>query len=168
LLTFLLGGAEQTRAREKGIQDLVGALRGLREQGVAVPDDALHGVTVEPPYFDDLAETVTRLLRRPRDAQRVLRYIEWWGQAQIGLGGPSVVDGLGSVYGDYTRKLVGDIARLCVSAARLGKGWAVLATSAGNGSVTGSVGSTSEEPAPPRQGGEPAQADEGQLSLGKP
>lgn len=133
LLNYLLGGAELTRAREQGLADVVGALSALRDQGVAVPEAVLDGVTVEPPYFEELAETVARMLRRPRDAQRVLRYIEWWGQAQIGLDAPTVVESLGAGYGDYTRKLVGDIARMCFSAAGLGGEWLALGGRAGNG-----------------------------------
>jgi hypothetical protein len=134
LLTYLLGGAEQTRTRERGLAELVDALRGLRDQGAELPDGILEGLSVEPPYFDSLAETVTRMLRRPRDAQRVLRYLEWWGQAQVGLAGPGVVDALGAAYGDYTRKLVSDIGRMCFSAAGLDRSWAQLATHAGNDS----------------------------------
>ncbi len=141
LLDYLLGGAELTRAREQGLADVLAALRSLRDQGVQLTEKALDGIGVEPPYFDDLAETVARMLRRPRDAQRLLRYIEWWGQAQIGLGGPSVVDGLGGVYGEYTRKLVTDIARMCFSAAELTDDWLMVAARAGNG-----VTETSSDP----------------------
>lgn len=133
LLTYLLGGAEQTRAREQGLGELVDALRALRDQGVELPNEMLDGVSVEPPYFEALAETVTRMLRRPRDAQRVLRYLEWWGQAQVGLSGVQVVEALGAAYGGYTRKLVSDIGRMCVSAAELDAEWFHIAARGGNG-----------------------------------
>jgi hypothetical protein len=136
LLTYLLGGTEQTRTREQGLTELVQALHALRDQGVEMPEGVLEGISVEPPYFDALAETVARMLRRPRDTQRVLRYLEWWGQAQAGLDGPPVVDALGAVYGDYTRKLVSDIGRTCFSAAGLDKSWLQLAASAGNGAAS--------------------------------
>jgi hypothetical protein len=132
LLTYLLGGTEQTRTREQGLAELVHALRALRDNGVEMPDGVLEGVSIEPPYFNALAETVTRMLRRPRDTQRVLRYLEWWGQAQVGLDGPSVAEALGPVYGDYTRKLVSDIGRMCFSAAGLDKSWLQIAARAGN------------------------------------
>lgn len=135
LLTYLLGGAEQTRAREQGLGQLVAALTALQEQGVEIPSEMLDEAKVEPPYFDALAETVTRMLRRPRDAQRVLRYVEWWGQAQVGLGAPSAVEVLGPVYGNYTRKLVSDIGRMCFAAADLGSEWTKLAARAGNGPI---------------------------------
>jgi hypothetical protein len=135
LLDYLLGGAELTRSREQGLAELVTALSELKQQGVEMPQDALDAVSVEPPYFRDLAETVARLLRRPRDAQRILRYVEWWGQAQVALGGPSVSAALGDVYGDYTRKLVSDLARTCFSAAQLDKGWLSIAANAGNGAT---------------------------------
>ncbi len=133
LLRYLLGGTEQTRTREEGLAELVQALGALPDQGVDLPDGVLDSITVEPPYFEALAETVARMLRRPRDAQRVLRYLEWWGQAQVGLGGPSVTEALGAVYGDYTRKLVSDIGRMCFSAAGLDKSWLQIAGRAGNG-----------------------------------
>ncbi len=133
LLNHLLGGAELTRAREEGLADLLGALAGLRDHGVELPEHVIGEASVEPPYFDELAETVARMLRRPRDAQRVLRYIEWWGQAQIGLRGSSVVDALGPGYGGYTRKLVSDLARVCFSAAGLSEEWLAAAARAGNG-----------------------------------
>jgi len=137
LLMYLLGGAEQTRAREHGLSELFDALRALRDQGLLLPEAPLDDISIEPPYFGALAETVTRMLRRPRDAQRLLRYLEWWGQAQVGLGGPQVVDALGSAYGDYTRKLVSDIARMCFSAGGLGEPWMLIATRAGNGNHVG-------------------------------
>ncbi len=148
LLSYLLGGAEQTRTREQGLQELVQALSALPDQGVELPDGVLDEITVEPPYFDALAETVTRMLRRPRDAQRVLRYLEWWGQAQVGLDGPAVADGLGAAYGDYTRKLVSDIGRMCFTAAELDKSWSQYVSGASNGaSGSGSgVGPGSAKP----------------------
>jgi hypothetical protein len=133
LLTYLLGGIEQTRTREQGLEGLVRALRVLPDQGVELPPGVLEDITVEPPYFDSLAETVTRMLRRPRDTQRMLRYLEWWGQAQVGLGGTDVIDALGASYGDYTRKLVSDIGRMCFSAASLDKSWLKVAAGAGSG-----------------------------------
>ena len=155
LLSYLLGGAEQTRTREQGLQELVQALSALPDQGVELPDGVLDEITVEPPYFDALAETVTRMLRRPRDAQRVLRYLEWWGQAQVGLEGPAVADALGSAYGDYTRKLVSDIGRMCFAAAGLDKSWSSLVSGAGNGKSgaesTGAPDSAKPHPAAPTQ-----------------
>lgn len=148
LLTYLLGGNEQTRTREKGLTQLLEALRALRDQGVEVPDDLLEGLTIEPGYFTSLAETVTRMLRRPRDAQRLLRYLEWWGQAQVGLGAGPVGDALGAAYGDYTRKLVSDVARLCAGAANLGQSWLQLLTAAGNGPANGGGAVSSETQAP--------------------
>lgn len=156
LLTYLLGGAEQTRAREQGLGHLVGALTALREQGVEVPSEMLEQAKVEPPYFDALSETVARMLRRPRDAQRVLRYVEWWGQAQVGLGAPSAVEALGPVYGDYTRKLVSDIGRMCFAAADLGGDWAKIAARAGNGHIDASEASRAAAS---------AKADEAQLRI---
>ena len=132
LLTYLLGGAQQTRAREQGLGDLVTALRALKDQGIAVPAEVLENVTVEPPNLRRAAEVVTRLLRRPRDAQRILRYIEWWGQAQVGLGSGDVVDVLGPIYGDYTRKLVSDIGRMSFRAAQLDSNWIQLASRSRN------------------------------------
>lgn len=128
LLDYLLGGSELTRARSQGLADLTEGLRSLESQGVEIPAEAIENLTVEPPYFDALAETATRMLRRPRDAQRLLRYIEWWGQAEIGLGGQPVVEALGLPYADITRKLVGDITRMCFDAAGLGKDWLSLAS----------------------------------------
>lgn len=123
LLQYLLGGAELARAREKSLNVLTSTLKGLGEHGVEVPNEILEQMSIEPVYFDALAETVTRMLRRPRDAQRLLRYLEWYGQAEIGLGGRSVEEALGPVYGEYTRKLVTDIARMCLSAAGLDRTW---------------------------------------------
>jgi hypothetical protein len=130
LLHYLLGGPEQARAREQSLEVLVGALGALAERGVEIPAEVLNGASIEPPYFDSLAEVVARMLRRPRDAQRLLRYFEWWGQAQIGLGGPPVDDALGPAYGEYTRKLASDIARMCFGAAGLDKEWLGLLTGA--------------------------------------
>lgn len=128
LLHYLLGGGEQARARERSIEEFVGALESLGGKGIEVPAAILESVSVEPPYFDALAETVTRMLRRPRDAQRLLRYFEWWGQAQIALGGPPVEEALGPAYGEYTRKLVNDIVRMALEAANLDKQWMALIT----------------------------------------
>jgi hypothetical protein len=144
LLTYLLGGNEQTRTREKGLMQLLEALRALRDQGVEIPDGLLESLTIEPGYFPTLAETVTRMLRRPRDAQRLLRYIEWWGQAQVGLGAGAVSDSLGAAYGDYTRKLVSDVARLCVRASNLDQPWLQLLTAAGDGPANGVAAVTGE------------------------
>ena len=108
----------------------MGAFRVLAERGVEVPTDALQRASVEPPYFDALAETVARMLRRPRDAQRLLRYFEWWGQGEIGLGAVAVDEALGAAYGEYTRKLVTDIVRMCFGAANLDKEWLGLVTGA--------------------------------------
>ncbi|HEU5064019.1 MAG TPA: hypothetical protein VFT79_12845 [Solirubrobacterales bacterium] len=130
LLHYLLGGHEQARSREQSLEVLIGALSTLSERGVEIPSEALEGASVEPPYFDSLAEVVARMLRRPRDAQRLLRYFEWWGQAQIGLGAPSVEDALGPAYGEYTRKLASDIVRMCFGAAGLDKEWLTLVTGA--------------------------------------
>jgi hypothetical protein len=135
LLEYLLGGAEQTRAREQGLRTAVQALRSLRDQGVELPEHLLRDPSVEPEYFPRLAETVARLLRRPRDAQRLLRYLEWWGQAQVALGSSSVTDALGASYGDYTRKLVSDIARMAFQAAGMDRTWLDLASRAGNGAA---------------------------------
>jgi hypothetical protein len=139
LLTYLLGGSEQTRTREKGLSQLLKLFRSLRDQGVDVPEGMLDDLTIEPAYFAALAETVTRMLRRPRDAQRLLRYIEWWGQAQVALGAPPTADALGAAYADYTRKLVGDIGRMCAVATGLSKPWPQLLGSAGNGTIEDSV-----------------------------
>lgn len=147
LLHYLLGGHEQARARERSLDELVGALGALSERGVEIPTEALEGISVEPPYFDALSEVVARMLRRPRDAQRLLRYFEWWGQAQIGLGGPSAEDALGAAYGEYTRKLAADIARTCVSAAGLDKEWLGLVTGAGEVKKTDAVSGQSESDA---------------------
>jgi hypothetical protein len=160
LLSYLLGGTEQTRTREQGLQELVQALSALPDQGVELPAGALDEITVEPPYFEALAETVTRMLRRPRDAQRVLRYLEWWGQAQVGLGGPAVADALGAAYGDYTRKLVSDIGRMCSAAAALDKSWSSLMSGFGNGTPGTESTSTPDSTVPRR-------ADSAQLPLEK-
>lgn len=133
LLTYLLGGAEQTRARERGFGQLVAALTSLQERGVDIPSEVLEEAKLAPPYFESLSETVARMLRRPRDAQRILRYIEWWGQAQVGLGAPSAVEVLGPAYGDYTRKLVSDIGRMCFLSVGLDSDWVKVAVQAGNG-----------------------------------
>jgi hypothetical protein len=134
LLDYLLGGPEQARTRKQSLATVVTVLEGLADQGIELPPGVLDD-KVEPSYFDALAEAVTRMLRRPRDAQRLLRYLEWWGQAQIGLDGPPVGDALGDAYRDYTRKLVGDIGRMCFSAAEMDRSWHELVATAGNGDV---------------------------------
>jgi hypothetical protein len=157
LLDYVLGGSELARARKQGLSDLAVGLKGLESQ-VEFPSEVLESLTVEPPYFAALAETTTRLLRRPRDAQRLLRYIEWWGQAEIGLGATSVVDALGAPYGDITRKLVGDIVRMCFDAAALEREWLVLA----------GISPTETAPSSGRTGPlvEPTPDRGGQLALG--
>ena len=122
MLNYLLGGPEQAQSREQSLQAFVRALDGLGGQGVEIPPTVVEKMSVEPPYFESLAETVTRMLRRPRDVQRLLRYFEWWGQMEIGLQGPSA-ELLGAGYGDYTEKLAADIARMCFGAAKLDKSW---------------------------------------------
>lgn len=126
LLGYLLGGTEQARAREKGLDALAKALDSLPGQGVDVPDGIRDGLSIEPSYFDALAETVTRMLRRPRDSQRLLRYFEWRGQAHLGLDGEPAHSALGAGYGDYTLKLASDIGRMCFAAAALDKSWLKL------------------------------------------
>lgn len=157
LLEYLLGGAEQTRAREQGLLTVSQALRELEREGIRLPSP-LHGdPSIEPDYFPALAETVARLLRRPRDAQRLLRFIEWWGQAQVGLDGPQAPDALGAGYGDYTRKLVSDIARMAFRASGLTGPWKELAGTAGvepqaleaKTPVSPSVPGQEPSPAPP-------------------
>ncbi len=129
LLQFLLGGAELTQSRERSLTALAGSFRRLSESGVEVPDELFEQMSIEPVYFDSFAETVTRMLRRPRDAQRLLRYLEWQGQGEIGLGGPPAEEALGAVYGEYTRKLVTDIARMCFGAAGLDRSWLTIFSS---------------------------------------
>ena len=190
LLVYLLGGPEQTRARRRQLQDLETAIRKLGEK--AVPAEVFAALRVEPAYFDDLAETTARFLRRPRDAQRILRYLEWWAQAQIGLDGPPATK-LGTGYADYTRKLASDLARTCFTAAGLKDEWMKIAADAGNGvgdvgvEISGTADATvtpgagapavdhqKDEPqateAPTQAGGDPgaqqegpAERDEGQL-----
>jgi hypothetical protein len=143
LLVYLLGGPEQTRSRRQQLRDLDGAL-GALGKSVDVPKDVLAALKLEPAYFDELAETVTRFLRRPRDAQRVLRYLEWWAQAQVGLDAPPVVTALGPSYGDYTRKLAADLARTCFAAAGLGRDWMKIATAAGDGIGAEATAATDE------------------------
>jgi hypothetical protein len=140
VLEYLLGGPEQTRSRRRQLA-LLGEALNADESHTATEAQLAAALRVEPEYFDELSETVTRLLRRPRDAQRVLRYLEWWAQAQVGLDGPPVADALGASYADFTRKLVADIGRACVTAANLGHAWLELATHAGNGATP-----TSEDP----------------------
>lgn len=144
LLVYLLGGPEQTRARRRQLTDLEAAMRKL---GEAVPAEVFAALRVEPAYFDALVETVARFLRRPRDAQRVLRYVEWWAQAQVGLDGPPAAK-LGPGYADYTRKLVADLARTCFTAAGLQDEWLKLADEAGNITAEADL-STSASAVPP-------------------
>lgn len=123
LLDYLLGGREQARSREQSLHAFARSLDDLGKKGVEIPPEVAENLSVEPAYFDALAETVTRMLRRPRDAQRLLRYFEWWGQVQIGLGGPPPEARLADAYGDYTQKLAADIARMCFGAAGLDRAW---------------------------------------------
>lgn len=111
LLAYLLGGAEQTRARRAQLADFEAAMHKL---GDVVPAEVLTALKVQPAYFDTLAETVAHLLRRPRDAQRVLRFLEWWAQVQIGSNGPPATS-LGPGYAEYTRKLVSVTLRALAS-----------------------------------------------------
>lgn len=129
LLVYLLGGPEQTRTRRRQLSDLETTMRQL---GDIVPSVVFSALKLEPAYFDALSETVARFLRRPRDAQRILRFLEWWAQAQVGLGAPSATK-LGLGYAEYTRKLASDLARTCFKAAGLGPEWIKLADEAGNG-----------------------------------
>lgn len=148
LLSYLLGGNEQTRSREESLRVLVSALESLSDRGVEIPDDILAAASVEPPYFNDLAEVVTRLLRRPRDAQRLLRYFEWWGQAELALGAPSAEVVLGSPYGEFTRKLASDISRMCFKAANLGREWHGLLTGGALPEAPASGGKSNSSGAP--------------------
>jgi hypothetical protein len=129
MLTYLLGGPEQTRARRRQLSDLETAMRRL---GDAVPADVFSALKLEPSYFDALSETAARFLRRPRDAQRILRFLEWWAQAQVGLDATPATK-LGPGYADLTRKLASDLARTCFEAAGLGREWIKFADEAGNG-----------------------------------
>jgi hypothetical protein len=143
LLMYLLGGPEQTRSRRQQLRDLEVTL-GALGKSVEVPKDVFAALKLEPAYFDELAETVTRFLRRPRDAQRILRYLEWWAHAQVGLDAPPVMTALGPSYGEYTRKLAADLARTCFAGAGLGPDWMKIATAAGNGVEAEATGPTSE------------------------
>jgi hypothetical protein len=154
LLVYLLGGPEQTRARRRQLTDLEAAMRKL---GEAVPAEVFADLRIEPAYFDALVETVARFLRRPRDAQRVLRYVEWWAQAQLGLDGPPAAK-LGPGYADYTRKLVADLARTCFAAAGLHSDWLKLADEAGN--TTDESDAPASAAPPPREDGADATADD--------
>lgn len=131
LLVYLLGGPEQTRSRRLQLRELEATLNPGE-----LPTDVLAALKPEPAYFDDLAETVTRFLRRPRDAQRILRYLEWWAQAHASLGAPPGAEVLGAPYGDYTRKLAADLARTCFAGAGLSPDWIKIATAAGDGNVS--------------------------------
>ncbi len=143
LLTYLVGGPEHARARRAQLSDLAAALEGL---GDVVPPGVTSALRLEPSYFNDLAETVTRFLRRPRDAQRVLRFLEWWAQAQVGLGAAPATS-LGFGYADYTRKLASDLARTCLSAAGLGADWIAWSEKSIDGREDSAV--APEAPLPP-------------------
>ncbi len=130
LLQYLLGGPALTRERRQQLGRLRASLEELHEAG-AVPRELVASTKLEPDYFDSLAETVARLLRRPRDAQRILRYVEWWAHAHEGIGAPSAPEALGQAYGAYTQKLVSDMTRTCFAAAKLDKRWMAIANGAG-------------------------------------
>ncbi len=130
LLEYLLGGPAATRERGQQLSALKGGVAALEMAGAASPK-LLDSFELEPPYFASLAETVARFVRRPRDSQRVLRYVEWWSQAQEGLGLPPASEKLGATYGQVTQKLVSDMARTCFSAAGLGADWIAIANRAG-------------------------------------
>lgn len=128
LLQYLLGGPAMTRERQHQMESLRKAAAKLPDQQDGTLDEVFR---LEPPYFDALAETVGRFLRRPRDAQRVLRYLEWWAHGQEALGLPPVPSVLGGAYGEYTQKLVSDLARTCFVGAGLGGEWIEIANRAG-------------------------------------
>ncbi|MDX6453458.1 MAG: hypothetical protein QOH16_3507 [Gaiellaceae bacterium] len=130
LLEYLLGGPAATRERRQQLKALKAGVAAL-EKAASAPPRLLDAFELEPSYFAALAETVARFVRRPRDAQRVLRYVEWWAQAQEGLGLPSAPEKLGATYGQFTQKLVSDMARTCFSAAGLGSDWMAIANRAG-------------------------------------
>jgi hypothetical protein len=130
LLEYLLGGPAMTRERRQQLQSLTAGLTELQKSR-GVPTDIIDSMALEPDYFEALAETVARFLRRPRDAQRVLRYVEWWAHSHEALGLPSAPDAMGGSYGGYTQKLVSDMTRTLFAAAGLETRWKALANSAG-------------------------------------
>lgn len=161
LLSYLLGGPEQKRARRNQLAQFKAALEPI---GEAVPTEVLSAVSVEPPYFDALAETVTRFLRRPRDAQRILRFLEWWSQVQIGLDGPAATQ-LGPGYAEVTRKLVSDLARTCFEASGLGAEWLRFADATGDGADHVVADGTDRPDTRPADAPAKSDAKQGQLKL---
>ncbi|MDQ4145681.1 MAG: hypothetical protein M3198_18435 [Actinomycetota bacterium] len=129
LLEYHVGGPAAKRERGTQLSSLEKSIDRL-SKSVQVPKELRGKFQLEPAYFDDLAETVVRLLRRPHDAARVLRYIEWWTYAQEVAGLESLASQV-EAYAGYSRKLVSDLARTYFTGGGLTGGWLTMAKSAG-------------------------------------
>jgi hypothetical protein len=76
-----------------------------------------------PPYFRDLAELVTRLIRRPRATAQMARRAEWALMAQM-VGGLPPQSTSPSRDDELADKLLGDVAHFLVRSSGLSRGFA--------------------------------------------
>lgn len=143
LREYLFGGA--TNLREK--QEMAALLRGVAPPGA----DELGYL---PPYYGQLRELITRLIRRPAELQEALRYAE---VASALMAAREQVT-LGAIFGDTFRplaaKLLADVCGFLVAAAQLDGGfrsqsraWLLGERLAGSGKAghLGSDGSATDE-----------------------
>jgi hypothetical protein len=115
---------------DRGLREyLFGGAIGLREkeetaallQTVAPPGTpALNHL---PPYYNDLRELVTRLLRRPNEIQTALRYAEASASLMAARHRVPLRDAFGQGFDPVAAKLVADVCGFLVAAADLNPGF---------------------------------------------
>lgn len=115
---------------DRGLQEyLFGGAIGLREkeetaallQTVAPP--GTPALSHLPPYYNNLRELVTRLLRRPNEMQTALRYAEASSSLMAARHRVTLRDAFGQGFDPVAAKLVADVCGFLVAAAELNSGF---------------------------------------------
>ena len=116
LQEYLFGGA--TNLREK--EETAALLRSVAPPGA----DNLHHL---PPYYGNLRELVTRLMRRPNEIQSALRYAEVASALMAARQRITLKDALGESFDPIAAKLVADVCGFLVASAGLSPGFRLQA-----------------------------------------
>lgn len=116
LKRHMFGGDVGIRARETLLTRLNALRQELERRDASEEHQNMFGLT--PPYFPGLLELVTRMLRRPHAASRILRLAEYILFAVLMAGEPPARESFGE-FDEMASKLFVDIAAYLANAAEL-------------------------------------------------
>lgn len=112
LQEYLCGGA--TGLQEK--MHTAAILDGIKPPGAPTP-------SYLPPYYNQLRELVTRLLRRPNEMQTALRYAEAASALAAARQRTTLAAAFGDQFSPFAAKLVADVCGFLVAAGELDSGF---------------------------------------------